>query len=204
MGRVAIIGWGSLIWDLDILADKVKGAWRLGEGPELPVEFARISPKRKGALALCLDPVHGQPCRTSIIASTRADCTEAILDLAARERADPGHIGALCTRTGIRKSASAEIMQTIESWSQRFGWSCAVWTDLPPNFADTRGEAFSVPRAIAYLKTLEGDRLTGACRYIHLAPEVTDTPLRRALALDPWWQEQVAALEHGPDGAAGQ
>ncbi len=38
--RVAIIAWGSLIWDPRDL--QIEGGWS-EDGPSLPVEFARIS-----------------------------------------------------------------------------------------------------------------------------------------------------------------
>jgi hypothetical protein len=37
--NIAIIGYGSLIWDLADLAAHVEGPWRRGAGPHLPVEF---------------------------------------------------------------------------------------------------------------------------------------------------------------------
>ena len=87
MTSVAIIGWGSLIWDLDDLAPKVAGVWALGAGPALPIEFARIPPKRLDALALCIDLDHGAPCRTAVIDSAKSSIAEAQIDLAERERA---------------------------------------------------------------------------------------------------------------------
>jgi len=71
MRRFAIIGWGSLIWDLDDLGPHVRGAWAMGAGPRLPMEFTRVSPKRRRALVVCLDPRHGVPCATNAIASAR-------------------------------------------------------------------------------------------------------------------------------------
>ncbi|MEM7189638.1 MAG: hypothetical protein AAF439_08505, partial [Pseudomonadota bacterium] len=70
----------------------------------------------------------------------------------------------------------------------------AVWTDIGPNFAQTQGRDFSVSEGLAYLRSLEGDSLASAVRYITLAPITTDTHLRLALRDDPWWQEQVAEL----------
>ena len=72
-GRVAVIGWGSLIWDLDDLAPKVAGDWLMRAGPELPFEFSRISPKRKMGLVVCIDPNDGTPCPTHAIRSVRSD-----------------------------------------------------------------------------------------------------------------------------------
>lgn len=192
-GRYAIIGWGSLIWDLEILTPHVHGPWMMKQGPELPMEFSRISAKRLQALAVCLDTAHGVPCPTHLIASVRSDIRLAQQDLADRERAPLEHIGALCLETGFR-NGRAEFAGLVQAWCAAEGWDGAVWTDLGSNFAALQDAHFAIPRAVAYLKTLSGDSLDEAVRYIESAPVATDTPLRRALAQDPWWQAQARRL----------
>ncbi|WP_340108085.1 hypothetical protein [Pikeienuella sp. HZG-20] len=193
-GRIAVIGWGSLLWDLDDLAPKVKGPWLMRAGPALPFEFSRISPKRKLALALCLDPAHGALCPTNAILSLRSDIHEAAEDLRARERAaDIGFIGAFCARTGFRRSRLPDVAALFSEWCAATGAAGAVWTDLDSNFEAVRGAPFSCDAAIAYLRGLRGESLEEALRYVSLAPETTETPLRRALDADPWWTGEIAA-----------
>lgn len=45
MAGFAVIGFGSLIWDLDDLAPRVEGQWTLYAGPRLPLEFSLVSAK---------------------------------------------------------------------------------------------------------------------------------------------------------------
>ena len=78
MSRIAILGWGSLIWDLEILAPHVAGDWLMEAGPSLPMEFSRISPKRKLGLVVCLDPVVGVECTTNVVESTKSDILSTI------------------------------------------------------------------------------------------------------------------------------
>jgi hypothetical protein len=85
--RIAILGWGSLIWDLDDLAPNVEGPWSMRAGPRLPMEFSRVSPKRLMGLVVALDPLDGVACPTHAIRSRRTRLADAIADLAARERA---------------------------------------------------------------------------------------------------------------------
>ena len=190
-GRYAILGWGSLIWDLDDLAPHVRGDWAMGAGPRLPMEFSRVSPKRKRALVVCLDPVDGVGCGTNVIASARDRIEAAVEDLARRERAPLEHIGALCRASGPVQGGKPEVAEAVRLWCEAGGWAGAVWTDLPANFAAELGEAFSIPRALAYLRTLDGAGLDEAVRYIEQAPPGTDTPLRRALGADDWWLEEA-------------
>ncbi|MEM8792739.1 MAG: hypothetical protein AAGE80_14055 [Pseudomonadota bacterium] len=191
---IAIIGWGSLIWDLESLAPQTKGDWEMGVGPELAMEFARVSPKRKLALAVCLEPMHGAPCRTNVIASTRTNIHDAVADLAVRERAPVERVGAICARSGHVSGSNREITGAVSDWCARTGWDGAVWTDLEPNFEEHLGDAFSVQRAITYLKGLRSESREEAVRYIELAPAATDTPLRRALGAEEWWLEDARRL----------
>ncbi len=194
MNGYAILGWGSLIWDLGSLAPHVRGDWAIGAGPALPMEFTRVSPKRKGALAVCLDAVHGVGCATNAIASAREEIGTVVADLARRERANEAGIGAVCLASGHATGTDPEVVEGVRQWCLATGWAGAVWTDVRSNFEHRLGEAFSVPRAIAYLRGLTGDSLDQAVRYIENAPAATDTPLRRALANDDWWRGEARRL----------
>jgi len=184
--NIAIIGWGSLIWDLEILAPHTLGDWQMASGPKLPMEFSRVSPKRKMGLAVCLDPVAGVLCQTHVIRSTRCDIQAAIADLQARERAPDGRIGAW--HRDFQHGRMPEVVARAQNWCATEGWAGAVWTDLEPNFFNHTKRAFSVDEGIAYLKTLRGESLEEAYNYIQNAPEHTNTPLRAALANNSWWQ----------------
>lgn len=195
MSGYAIIGWGSLIWDLEILAPHVAGDWAMGAGPALPLEFCRVSPKRKMGLAVCIDRTHGADCETHVIGSTRNDVHGAFDDLARRERAPAEMIGAVCRETGFATGAAADL---VADWCAAAGFRGAVWTDLRSNFHDATGAPFSVTRAEAYLRTLQGENLDEAVRYIENAPKGTDTPLRRALSARDWWRAEAKRIAAEP------
>jgi hypothetical protein len=184
-GRVAVLGWGSLLWDLDDLAPKVEGGWLMDAGPRMPLEFSRISPKRLLSLVVVIDPEHGDPCPTHAIPSRRATVAEAAADLAARERTGRDRIGAVCMASGLRDGAAAGV---VADWCAETGAAGAVWTDLPRNFEAETGGPFSVAAGLDYLRGLTGASAAEARRYIDGAPAATDTPLRRALADAPWWR----------------
>jgi len=185
--HILILGYGSLIWDLDDLAPKVRGDWHLSAGPPLPLEFSRISPKRKQSLVVVIDPAAGDPCPTHAIESARDTVAEAVTDLAARERTTEAYIGWVDTVAGAAYSRQDGVVERVRAWCGATGALGAVWTDLDENFAAETGTPFTIPRGIAYLKTLEGESLAAALEYINGAPAATDTPLRRALRADPWW-----------------
>jgi len=186
--NIAIIGYGSLIWDLDDLAAHVAGPWQRGAGPHLPVEFSRISAKRKQALVLVVDDAAEAPSPTSVIASARAHLDDAATDLARRERCPAEKLGIAAKGGRHRIGRSAPAMAAVEAWLASSPYDAAVWTELDGNFTHITGEAFSLLAAAAYLQTLAGESLAEAWRYIEYAPEETDTPLRRHMRAQDWWR----------------
>lgn len=186
MTKIAILGWGSLIWDLENLTPHTTGDWLMEHGPQLPMEFSRISPKRKMGLVVCLDPTHGVPCKTHVIQSSKSTIEEAIANLAARERAPLSLIGAVSG--DMKTGRMPTVCDAVSYWCLANNWDGAVWTDLEPNFKTHSGQDFSLTAGLAYLKTLSGESLDEAYRYIQSAPSQTDTPMRSALESNSWWQ----------------
>jgi len=57
--KIAILGWGSLLWEPSAEFEKwIELPWK-NDGPKLKIEFSRISGSRKGALTLVIDEVNG-------------------------------------------------------------------------------------------------------------------------------------------------
>ena len=187
MARFAVIGFGSLIWDLDDLAPYVANDWQMYEGPVLPLEFSLVSQKRQHALALVIDHADGLPCPTCVIDSTRNSLDETVTDLAARERTTINNIGYVDRTKGDSHSAHEITRETLWDWIGATDYDGAVWTDGTRNFEALTGQPFGLQAALDHLWALTGDSLTEAQRYIRNTPARVDTPLRRALADSPWW-----------------
>lgn len=186
--KFAVLGYGSLIWDLEILTPHVELPWLMGEGPALPLEFSRVSPKRKMGLVVVLDADEGAPCVTHAIASRKNDIHAVAEDLRERERATHiDQIGAICLESGFERSHYPDVAGRVRDWCSTVGARGAVWTDLTENFAAHTGEKFTHDAALRYLQTLQGESLAEAIRYIDNAPERTVTPLRTFLESDGWW-----------------
>lgn len=62
--KIAILGWGSLLWDQRAEFDKKHEDWQF-DGPSLMLEFSRVSQTRNGALTLVLDFNNGKPCQVA-------------------------------------------------------------------------------------------------------------------------------------------
>lgn len=190
MSKIAVIGFGSLLWDLDDLAPKVSGEWKMYEGPVLPLEFSLVSRKRHFALALVIDYLDGAPCPTCVIDSIRSDISASVADLAERERMAPSNIGFIDRESGQSHSHRKETQETFWRWIKDTDYSGAVWTDGERNFETLTGERFSLKTAQDHLWSLKGVSLEEARRYIREAPSQVQTPLRKALEDSPWWHHE--------------
>jgi hypothetical protein len=66
--KIAILGWGSLVWDPASLKEHLEGDGEFIQGgPKLPIEFSRIS--KDGRLTLVIDEHHGTPVPTRVATS---------------------------------------------------------------------------------------------------------------------------------------
>lgn len=182
--RIAVLGWGSLLWDRRKEFDDQHEPWQF-DGPDLKLEFSRISASRGGALTLVIDSKNGQSCRSAYAISRRADPDDAIADLRCREGTLMRHVGFYFS-DGSRRGLS-DIPETVPPWAEIHDFDAVVWTGLPSNFEKETGEVFSVANAIKHLRSLDGGRKESAAEYISRALALVDTPLRRALKTEQWF-----------------
>jgi len=169
--KIAIIAWGSLIWDRRELS--ILGEWQKG-GPVLPIEFSRIS--SDGRLTLVIDDKNGVPVTTYYAQSASSDLLQAAEDLRKREGSPKEMIGVTSKTMNNRRLGH----ERIHAWATAHKWDAAIWTGLPSNFEDKHHVPFTVQNGLDYLKTLEGETRNKAMEYIDLAPKGVDTPFRSA------------------------
>jgi hypothetical protein len=180
--RIAILGWGSLIWDPGDLPNE--GRWEKG-GPELPIEFSRISDN--GRLTLVIDPINGYSVGTRFVLSRRRHLDDAISDLARREGTKEKYIGFVDLQKRDRRSDTKRTaVEPIETWAAGRGFDGVLWTDLPSNFKEQTGTNFSIKRAVEYLHRLPSSLARRAREYIAKAPPEIDTPVRKKLRETGW------------------
>lgn len=183
---IAILGWGSLLWDKRPEFDDHHGAWNQ-DGPNLRIEFSRVSTIRGGALTLVIDPANGAGCQVAYARSTRRDPEDAICDLRSREGTNRANIGFFFldgSRSQARDQAS---LDAIKGWATVRRFDVVVWTDLESNFAKRCGRAFSIENAVAHLQSQDAAAKARAAEYVWRAPALVVTPLRTALQAEPWF-----------------
>lgn len=178
--NIAILGWGSLIWDPRELPHY--GPWKTG-GPTLPIEFSRVS--GDGRLTLVIDPLGPQiPARFAL--SSRVDISDAVEDLRKRENTSRKRIGFLIAATGTNSRQEfrqqVEVNEVIRHWCDAQQIDACVWTALCSNFQEELHVEFSPDQAVAYLEKLGKTTRKKALKYIRNAPPEVDTPLRRKVS----------------------
>jgi hypothetical protein len=191
--KIVILGWGSLVWDQGDIP--LKTEWKIG-GPELPIEFSRVSDRRKGALTLVIDPDNGENVPTRFAISKRTEIEDAICDVRTREETVVERIGYINLVDGSQRcNIYPEASHAIRAWASKNSVDGVVWTDLPSNFVEKFNVQFSVKEAVRYLHDLPVGGTAEACKYIVKAPQEVDTPLRRALKDDPWLKGNLGTDE---------
>ena len=190
--RIAVLAWGSLVWDRRELA--IAEAFK-ANGPRLPIEFCRVS--GGGRLTLVIDEAFGTSCPIYVAASACGDLDAALENLWIREGSQDemlpknvrthGRVGFVEVASGHSSGKAMErhsnAAATIKTWAQANGFDAAIWTALASNFHETdkAAEPFSVDAAIRYLEMLDAPRFGAAVSYIRSAPPEAQTPVRAAV-----------------------
>lgn len=176
--RIAILGWGSLIWDKRDLP--ILGEWQQG-GPVLSIEFSRIS--SDGRLTLVIDEQNGSDVTTRHARSECNTLNDAIASLRTREGTTKENIGFVNmvsnTERGWSRQHHPAACDRIKAWAQAQDMEAVIWTALISNFAEKSGEPYSAETVVQYFNSLAGETKTRAVEYVQKAPPEVDTPFRR-------------------------
>jgi hypothetical protein len=178
--RIAILAWGSLLWDAAEKFDAFHDAWQY-DGPVLKLEFSRISESRNGALTLVLDDRFGAPATVAYSISSRTNLEDAIEDLRSREKTAKRCVGWLM-RGGGEVSRDSASLGSISGWADSHNFDAVVWTDLPGNFEQKTTEPFSIDAVARYLQTLTPDGRSKAREYAQRALKAIQSPIRDLIA----------------------
>ena len=186
--RIAVLGWGSLLWEVNESFDKYHEDWKSG-GPTLPIEFSRVSRSRGGALTLVLDPDNGVQLPTWYAVSTRDSFTDAICDLRCREDTTIANIGFINRVTNETNSRLESVAKVVRVWAEASDFGVVIWTDLSSNFYQRIKKPFSTTTAMEYLDSLNATGKAKAREYITRARQEVVTPLRTFLGEQGWPQQ---------------
>jgi hypothetical protein len=181
---IAVIGWGSLIWNPGSL--RLASRWRQN-GPLLPVEFARISDGDRLTLVIHQS---SQPVQTLWAAAASSVLDEVREILRDREGTLASRIHSATASGVFSGEAPVHVMDSISQWLTLQGdVSACVWTGLSSNWTEKRANPYSADAAVQYLADLADS--SRAKEYIRNAPAQIETAARSAIRTRLGWTNAI-------------
>ena len=188
--RIAVLGWGSLIWnpkresaELNLAADK----WYL-DGPELPIEFARISKDERLTLVLFPGAKKVQVLWAMMAPDNLEEGINNLREVEGIPASSTDRIGFVNLLSGEQRSGVvADIADEIRRWAYMKKVDAVIWTDLPSKFEEKTGVEFTEENVISYLNNLPDGSKEKAEEYIRKAPEQIRTKFRSAIEKQLGW-----------------
>ena len=174
--KIAILGWGSLIWQpKDLKFDENMG-WKKN-GPVLPIEFARIS--KDGRLTLVITP-NGTEVTTLYSVSSFDNLDLAVLNLKKREGTNEKYIGSYNKSKDEFSPIEFPYKDNIKNWIQTSDFDAVIWTNLPEklNLENMTKTEKDPDGRINYLQNLKGSESALAEEYIRNTPKQIATKYR--------------------------
>ena len=189
--KIAILGWGSLIWSPQTLNYNTTFGWQTN-GPILPIEFARIS--KDGRLTLVLT-VNGTNTQTLYAISSYQTINEAILDLAIREGSGRDSIiGWYSKESNSFYPKNFKFKEAITQWILQEDIDAVVWTNLPEKWKIEKKDNLLIKpnNRVQYLKELSGNERAIAEEYIRKTPPQIKTKYRVLIEKELNWKPFVS------------
>lgn len=191
--EIAILGWGSLIWNpgnLGIEKEKGKNIWH-NTGPMLPIEFARIS--KDGRLTLVIVPGE-KLVQTLYTISTFKEIDLVKLDLAVREGCGKDKIGSYFKKKDEFIPNNFKCKEEIKNWvMQNERIDAVIWTNLSEKYwyLNDNKEKIEVDKSdiISYLRNLPSDKQAISEQYVRKTPSSIDTIQRKIIEEVLGWTE---------------
>ena len=186
--KIAILGWGSLIWQPKDLKFDTNIGWK-ENGPVLRIEFARISRERH--LTLVITP-NGTEVPTLYSVSSFDNLNLAVLNLAVREGSGRTSIGSYNKYKDEFSPIKFMFKENIKNWIQTTDFDAVIWTNLPENW-DIKENKIVIKTInsndrIEYLQNLKGEVKVKAEEYIRNTPKQITTTYRKQIIKTLGWE----------------
>jgi hypothetical protein len=185
--EIACLGWGSLVWDRRALP--IRGEW-FGDGPFLPLEFARQSSGRRITLVITSVPDRVRAL-WALLASSDVESAKKVL---AHREGVISHIErdiGFWTPNGSSGHRGAD---AIGDWASSKSLGAVVWTALEPGLCGHRGTLPNESDVVRFLRNLPQRQRRAAEEYIRNAPSQIDTRYRRRIEKELGWSPSALAI----------
>ena len=174
--KIVCLGWGSLVWKSGVLP--VVGEWH-ADGPELPIEFARVSDGGELATAICINAKPVPVLWATLATHSLSEACQALREREGIPEEREDGVGSL--------TLSSQTTGVLADWARARDIDAIIWTALPARIDDIEGKVPTPEAAIAYLRGLTGEEGEHAKSYIQQVPEQIDTHYRREIRTALGW-----------------
>ena len=184
--KIAILGWGSLIWLPKDLKFDTNSGWK-ENGPVLPIEFARIS--KDGRLTLVIT-ANGTDVKTLYSVSSFNSLDLAVLNLKKREGTNEKYIGSYNKSKDEFSPIEFPYKDNIKNWIQTSDFDAVIWTNLPEklNLENMTKTEKDPDGRINYLQNIKGSESALAEEYIRNTPKQIATKYRTQIIKTLGWE----------------
>lgn len=185
----AILAWGSLIWNPKTLDYDKKFGW-LYDGPNLPIEFSRISKEGNLSLVITENGTFNKTFYT--FANSNLSFEEVCENLRIREgKCNRKDIGFYKAETDEFHSEDFKHKEEIRNWSKEKKIKNIIWTDLPEKWSyineNEETKNINPNERIEYLKNLPSEKKDIAEEYIRRTPLQIQTDFRKEIEAELNW-----------------
>lgn len=187
--KIAILGWGSLIWQPKELEYNKTFGWN-EDGPILPIEFARISIDGRLTLVITENGTFNKTFYT--LANENLTFEDVFENLRIREgKCKRRDIGFYKAKTDEFHS-KFQFEDEIKNWIKNTDFDAVIWTNLGENWniKNDKGDIIrqiEPERRIEYLKELKGHTSAIAEEYIRRTPHQIVTAFRKKIESELNW-----------------
>lgn len=184
--RIACLAWGSLVWDPRTLPHSRPF---LEDGPELPIEFSRVS--LDGRVTLVIDS--NAPQLRTFWAPLDVGSLEAAVDaLGRRERIAPSRWVDWVGRHSLGDAEPSNgQFSGIDDWLEDRSLDAIVWTALPSRTPEGALAVPSFETLLAHLERLSGEARLRAEQYVRRTPPSVRTPHRSRFEAQLGWHPRA-------------
>jgi hypothetical protein len=185
--RIACLAWGSLVWDPRTLPHS--GPF-LDDGPELPIEFSRVS--LDGRVTLVIDS--NAPLLRTLWVPLDVDSLNTAVDaLGRREKIEPNRWADWVGRHSRRDAEPANAQFSgIDEWLEARSLDALVWTALPSRTPEGVLAVPSFESLRAHLESLSGEARARAEQYVRRTPLSVRTPHRSRFESEFGWHPRAS------------
>ncbi len=186
--KIAVIGWGSLIWCPGEL--RISSRWHK-DGPLLPIEFTRVS--TDGRLTLVITP-GVKKIQTLWALSEFGNFNDVRGNLQKREETIAENINFAFLNQNYSDLIQLDIKNWLQDNKKTYSLVAAVWTNLPPKKPkNLNNNKFPMTEsdAIKYVSELQKDNDSvrqQIKRYVRNTPEQIETAIRRRFRENFGWE----------------